>query len=341
MKSLALILLAILFLGSLHSCQQEVSFPLPGKDSTAAIDSGKIIQITYESDSLRVVNNIQYDTAGRKINIYEDDTTTANPYDQLVTRYSYNSAGYLQKYEELGDPMSVRTIEFLRDGANKLNRIVVNSMQMGGMEYDTFALSYHNTGAYTVLYMVNLDSATKAGRQWTMYNSSNQYESVINKDYDSAAGPYYSFCRQTFSYNTDGTLQQHTKADTFSYVPPVQQAITTNYTSYEQNVKPTLSNLFKTIMGKDGYLFELQELVHPFLTVLTNNLPSPPDLYEEDLFFANVKPHKTIQLSLTEPIVFQDNWQFDYTKDASNRIKLIQLKRNNVLYESWKIKYAL
>ena len=87
--------------------------------------------------------SMQYDTANRRINVYYDDTTNANPYDELKASYQFNTAGYLVKFTNNygGD---LETSEIVRDATNRIKYIT--NFDLFVLEKDTNFYSYEISG---------------------------------------------------------------------------------------------------------------------------------------------------------------------------------------------------
>src|SRR5688572_12777100 len=83
------------------SCQQEPTDILPPVTTdTVSTSKIKAIHLTHSdpNDPIDVIFSIEYDTPGKKINVYVDDpATTANIFDELLYSYEFNTHGYLTK----------------------------------------------------------------------------------------------------------------------------------------------------------------------------------------------------------------------------------------------------
>lgn len=92
----------ILIASSLWSCQKtpaeapEIIDPPPA----AAKALPQRIRYTINTNELIEYYSFQYDSVNRRINIFLDDTTNTNPYDQLVESYFFNERGFLIRHDK-------------------------------------------------------------------------------------------------------------------------------------------------------------------------------------------------------------------------------------------------
>ncbi len=108
---------AILFSAfmTIVSCQKELNYlDIEPVDTTGVIvrdstivDSTLLLDTAGVSSLYQVVINnlvhpsssrvysLQFDAGRTFLNVYKDDTTNANPYDELLLTYQYNTSGYL------------------------------------------------------------------------------------------------------------------------------------------------------------------------------------------------------------------------------------------------------
>jgi hypothetical protein len=344
MKNCLLILPLLFILFYSVSCQKEIPDIVNITDTTVTgntfNDSFKIVQVRNEYDNEVVVTNIQYDTAGKKINLYYDDTTTANPYDELAYQYTYSPDGYLLSVEAFPiQNFDAVKIMFERDAAKRL--VKVTRSDISGS--DVTLVKYQSAGANTIVYEVNSDSLTTKYQRWITYNSNNQYTSIIGISSYPATADTLTTSYETYLYNADGSLQQKILSDSSYNLTMYAKKYTLSFTSYELNTPPVFNNFTKIVLGKDWHNYILQYEAHPFIMMLANQ-PVQPDVsrqYEEEVFYGLAKPLKSAQISFTQPSAQQDNWIWDLTKDSKNRITVIEQKISNVVIDRWKIKYAL
>jgi hypothetical protein len=110
----------------LIACQKQIS-SLEEEEETEQPEEiiqqlPKQIVLKHFTDSYIEVWSMQYDTANRRINVYYDDTTNANPYDVLKASYQYNADGYLIKVIE-SDGTDEETSVISRDANNRIRYI--------------------------------------------------------------------------------------------------------------------------------------------------------------------------------------------------------------------------
>jgi hypothetical protein len=118
-------LTAIILIAS-ASCQKETDTPGPTTiDSLKAILPKQIIftDLTLPPGTGTDVASIKYDTTNRKIEVYIDDTTNANPYDQLAISYTYNNSGYLVSHKIFDAGVVEESYSIERSADNKITNI--------------------------------------------------------------------------------------------------------------------------------------------------------------------------------------------------------------------------
>lgn len=136
--------IVLVFLVSLFcSCEKDVE---PTNEEIVDIIKQLPKQILYSepNDVLSEVWSIQYDSLNRKINIFIDDTTNSNPYDQLKYSYEYNTAGYLVKYTHNEDSFWEESTTIDRDANNRIRYI--SDHDVFSSDPDTSFYSYDITG---------------------------------------------------------------------------------------------------------------------------------------------------------------------------------------------------
>lgn len=99
--------------------------------------------LKHFTDNYIEVWSMQYDTANRRINVYYDDTTNANPYDALKVSYQYNADGYLIKLIE-SDGADEETSIISRDANNRIRYITNHDEYFENP--DTSFYAYENIG---------------------------------------------------------------------------------------------------------------------------------------------------------------------------------------------------
>jgi hypothetical protein len=100
--------------------------------------------LNHFTDNYIEVWSMQYDSANRRINVYYDDTTNANPYDVLKASYQFNAAGYLVKYIN-SDGIDEEVSIISRDANNRIKFITNADANLG--EIDTSFYTYEANGA--------------------------------------------------------------------------------------------------------------------------------------------------------------------------------------------------
>ncbi|MBC6490654.1 hypothetical protein ACFSQD_19605 [Flavihumibacter stibioxidans] len=122
----------------INSLEEEIEQPeqIPGQ-------LPKQIVLKHFTDNYTEVWSMQYDNANRRINVYYDDTTNANPYDVLKASYQFNTAGYLVKFIN-SDGIDEEISEISRDANNRIRYITNRDALVG--EIDTSFYSYENSG---------------------------------------------------------------------------------------------------------------------------------------------------------------------------------------------------
>jgi len=99
--------------------------------------------LKHITDSYIEVWSMQYDTTNRRINVYYDDTTNANPYDLLKASYQFNADGYLIKLID-NDGSDEETSIISRDANNRIKYITNHDEYFENP--DTSFYSYENIG---------------------------------------------------------------------------------------------------------------------------------------------------------------------------------------------------
>jgi hypothetical protein len=123
-------LIFFLFLISIFtSCQREPTDILP-PDNTDSVSTSKLksIHVVHSdpNDPIDVILAIQYDTPGRKLNVYLDDpATNTNIFDELLYSYEFNAAGYLTNVSAINFSQVVAPLYSIqRDGANQIQQLL-------------------------------------------------------------------------------------------------------------------------------------------------------------------------------------------------------------------------
>ncbi|MDQ6903463.1 MAG: hypothetical protein M3139_10680 [Bacteroidota bacterium] len=266
MKHTLLLPIVISFILISFSCQKSFDTVPP-----QTIDSVKSIlpkQINWSVSGYSVVLSIKYDTANRRIELYEDDTTNSNPYDRLAISYAFNNDGYLVNYTTnitsnftLGVYFEHGTVNINRDANNKINYIAFGNLDNN--KKDTSFYTYQAvSGGVKIL--------TAGTNGYHDYNTTYHYDNNNNLlDYHGDFSNDYS---ATHSYNANNSLNK------ILVKSPSNNQTDFLYSSGIPDEKEDL--LFNLLIGKDNYLWDLKEL-YPFLIYLN------PDYDDYDFSVTN------------------------------------------------------
>lgn len=234
------------------------------KDSTSTpdqIDSLKSIlpkQIIYEvpgagqGAGINVVS-IKYDTLNRNIQLYEDDTTNANPYDVLLATYRFNQDGYLLQFESTDHSLANMDyqntiIDFHREANNNISYITYRDKSK--------AVEYTTTTAYTY-------KTESGGTVITTEGSNAYFFGACDYHYDAnfnlisyQASYYTDYANGILSYNANNSINK------ISGLGVGENLTEFSYTSGMPDQKEDL--LERVLLGKDYYLWDLK-LLNPFV----------------------------------------------------------------------------
>jgi hypothetical protein len=245
MRTLTLISAVLLFLLINSGCQKEVSDSILGDSTnTAATPILQRIKVHHPStsDPIDAVISLQYDTAGRKINVYFDDTTTSNPFDLLAVNYQFDANGYLissnsSEYNGVLQPDFVIT----RNSSGQIQKIIeYNAEEANNIPYnDTVYYSYQQSaGQTTVQDSVRFHFNTGFVTRRTDYNSQNN--PVIEYGYYNSA--YLNL--KTYNYS-NGMV---------SYI--ISNNDTTYFTYDNAAVSSQWQSLTQILLGNDYYILQ-------------------------------------------------------------------------------------
>jgi hypothetical protein len=238
--------MALFILLANTGCQKEPPADLL-KDTTTTTAAPSIlrrIKINQPSptDPLDIVVALQYDTANRKINVYLDDTTTANPFDLLAVNYQFDANGYLISSNGLNNGTLQPDFSIVRNSNEQIQKIIeFNAEELNGVPYnDTVYFSYRQQAGQTVVQdSVHFYGASGFLTRQTSYTSQNQPATIQYSSGSNFGTP------ETYSYNGSGTLSHITTGSD-----------TTDFTYDNASVTPTWSKLPLLFLGKDFYLFQ-------------------------------------------------------------------------------------
>ena len=193
--------------------------------------------------------SLKYDTANYRIELYEDDTTTSNPYDKLVVAYTYNTDGYIIGFET--NFPDVFWLNIFDRGSAKINRDAANKIIY--IAYDDKELNEKDTSFYTY-------QSVSGGINIATSESDNNYlggKVVYNYDLNHNLLAYHEEddVNTTYSYNANKSVH---KIVSNGYGNTVSDFA---YTSGLPDGKEDM--LYKLLLGKDYYLLDLKAM-YPF-----------------------------------------------------------------------------
>ena len=215
-------------------------------DSLAESDTGDVHIPVTTTD----VTSIKYDTTNHRVELYEDDTTNANPYDVLSTTFIFNSSDYLVSYtgyieafdSEFGtatinraaDNTITDMVEVSEDLSEVDSIFYTYTSAVGGTGITTISRYYKNNVfgiSDTAMYNINADNKlTKAN-----------FLASFNYPYEFEASTY------TYTYNSNNSIRS------FMSQSP-NRNINATYT-YASGIPDGKADVFlQTLLGKDYYL---------------------------------------------------------------------------------------
>lgn len=147
----------VCFIACVYSCKKEGTNdlipPTPPTDTLEVLQPGPAPSfISFEPANLQNSFTLSFDYSEMpdKVSVYLDDTTNADPHDQLLVAYSLNN-GYLQKTEYYtigGAPAGGFTIQ--RSGSDITGMIMEHENEYeGGLMKDTMNVSFSDSSGYT------------------------------------------------------------------------------------------------------------------------------------------------------------------------------------------------
>ena len=231
-----------LFLLVFIACQKQISSVETITEQPSTTLPQKIIFTDWEETTSTVLA-IKYDTADNSINIYQDDTTTTNQYDQLRYSYQYNADGYLIQYiDHLGLEKGTRQI--VRDQANRIQYIT--NHDYFNRDIDTSFYTYDFAGPSLQI---------TAKRKSDFFVGSDFIQTVIFTYKDNLLQTLQyvqDSLNYTFEYN--GSMLTGIKSANTDHQ-------TTFFCSYQtSNPENKRDELLELILGKDYYLYDLREM---------------------------------------------------------------------------------
>lgn len=255
-NTLYLITLLAGFLLTISSCKKNADQVPP-----ETIDSVKSVlpkQIIWTTEGIEAdIISIKYDTLNHKIELYKDDTTNSNPYDQLVISYSFNNDGYLVSCV-INNPLLYTpllnmnfentTVSINRKSDNKINYIA----------YDDRDYHRKDTTFYTYQSESGATKITTSGLSG-YFEGSTIYRYDDNCNLLEYQGEY---ANATFQYNPNNSISKM-----------IGKGIGDNVAdfSYSSGIPDDKEDLLcRLLVGKDYYLWDLKDL-YPFQFALDSD----------------------------------------------------------------------
>jgi hypothetical protein len=276
-NTLFLVTILVSFILINFSCQKNVDPASP--ETVDSIKSNLPKQVIWLGFPNNAVLSIKYDTTNHKIELYEDDTTNSNPYDKLVISYAFNNDGYLVNY-------TINTTNTFLDvyfdhGTVNINRGTDNKIIY--IAFDDQDMNRKDTSFYTYQLVSGGINISSSGGGYHENNTTYHYDNNNNLiDYHGDPLIDYS---ATFTYNTNNSPNK------ILVNSPSDNETNFLYSSGIPDAKEDL--LFKLLLGKDNYLWDLKEL-YPFIFYLT------PD-YDDYDFSATNPYHLTYMKDTHQP----------------------------------------
>jgi hypothetical protein len=249
MKYLFYSLTAIILIAS-ASCQKETDTPGPG-----TIDSLKAVlpkQIFYTDLTLSPANgtdvaSIKYDTANGKIELYIDDTTNSNPYDQLATSYIYNKSGYLVSHKIFDAGVVEESYSIERSADNKVINIahLDNFINIKDTTFFNYQIVSGGTKITTIEHFYYPASPVFIDTTFYTYNTDFKLTQILK-----SGGAI-----TTYEYNTNNSIKK-----LLFLSPDISNETNFFYTSGLADGKEDV--LLRTILGKDFYIQNIKNLYY-------------------------------------------------------------------------------
>ena len=279
------------------SCQKELdSFTPETIDSIKSILPKQVIVVWGMSDTL--IASIKYDTLNLKVEIYEDDPSTPDLFDNLALTYTFNNDGYLISYHQHKDISGTslsqdESVNITRTSDNKISYIAYYDRNRD--EKDTTFYNYKSFNGGTTITTVG---------EYSYFGNPSIYNYDMNNKLLSSETTnigYDNFYQ--FSYNSNNSISKVVK--TGAYFNNIANFF---YTSGIPDDKEDM--LYRILLGKDYYLWDLTGL-SPF------NIPLDPD-------------YDNFNISITNPYHItrmQDSYQPNSSGNPSGDVGV------NMLYE--------
>ena len=293
-----------------------------------------------------VTVSFQYLTDQHQINVYWDDTTTANRYDKLAYSYFYNNDGFVTKregYDPTGNLYENITIERMSD--NAVQTVFYNSIDAMSQSpvKDTFAVSVAdsvNNPSFKIMTVAHTYRSP-----WLtptdpvpIVNRVTFHNNVVLKE---SGGQYYG----QRSYSSQPPLEYGYDASgkRVSEIIDGGTDYTTAY-SYE-TTGHALDSFFQVLRGKDGYMLDTEAFwgMYPgsnlTITPLSILLSTPNHVG----MVVNAHQYGILKEVRSVPsgtdLSFAETFNFENTLDAYQRITKTNITHNGSFYATWKITY--
>lgn len=257
---------------AITSCKKEPNAVIPPEtvDSVYSVLPKQVIsayigETNNGGDSLITnVISIKYDTANLKIEMYLDDTTNTNPFDELAQTYTYNKDGYLIGYAIFDNGNTSEKYAIKRGADNNIETIIYNDSE--GEQIDTTFFTYQTSGTNTNVRTI-MRSYQTAYNNVDTNNYSYDADFKLTKIQGTNSGDYFV---ANFVYNANNTLNKVVTADGGNNLPTSLNAEADFF--YSPAVPDAKDDIVKkAFLGRDYYLYDLQ-MLYPFGFVTEFNL---------------------------------------------------------------------
>lgn len=314
----SLYFLAAIILIASASCKKETDTPGPG-----TIDSLKAVlpkQVFYTDLTLPPANgtdvaSIKYDTANRQIELYIDDTTNANPYDQLATSYIYNNSGYLVSNKIFNAGVVEESYSIERSADNK----IINIAHLDNFinTKDTTFFDYQTVGGGTKI--TTIEHFYYPGSPVFIDTASYTYSVDFKLTQIQKSGGGVT----TYEYNTNSSIKK-----LLFLSPGISNETNFFYTSGLADGKEDI--LLRTLMGKDFYIQNIKNLYsftsfadNEYITVSATDSYHPTrmqDIANNNGFVSTEERTWSYELN-AQQLLSKVNASFDGMQDAVIRFK--------------------
>lgn len=341
--------LCALFTIAFQACQKEVSIdtivaPTDTLQETDSADSSflphSIAVLSPDPDDNNFVLSLKYLSNEHQIQVYLDDTTTANPYDSHLLTYFYNNAGYFMKREWYDATGKVtESFSAARESDNTLKTIIAWNNNPDNTEIlrDTFAISVADSAGAPSYKIMTVANNYIAGTE--LVNVRNELTFENNRlfkarggRFDGSQGLNIFIPPYALAYDAQGRLATRSISNYYG----------TAY-SYE-NTGRSLDSFFRVLGGKDGHLLNIDGLwsfqanaefdFFPLYIILSS---MHTELYAQMHRDGVLKQVRSIPNGTQFP--YTETFDFANTFDAQQRVTETVITTNGRIYTTWKFKY--